>query len=407
MNYQLNIREVTYALSEALDFVGIDDILHGKRVAYMAAEIAKELSWDKKTINMLIELGMLHDCGVSSTYVHTYLVNELDWNNSEAHAIVGEKLLKKTAIYAHLATYVRYHHTHWDLFPDTLSTEEKEISNLIYLADRVDALRAQMRSLGIQAIFSIEEVIKKYTNTMFCPKLADAFLNISPKQSFWFYLENEALDEYLHEWVNGCESQVFSFEEIKEIALMFANIVDAKSKFTAEHSIGVSMLSRYLAELFELSEENCEHVELAGLLHDLGKLRVNDDILNKPMALNADETLRMSRHAFDSDIILRKISGFKEIAYIASLHHEKLDGAGYPYRLGEAEIPFTARIIAVADIFQALVQNRPYRYGLSKEEAYAIIDDLCAKNQLDKHIVSKLKKYLPQCYDYACAKIVE
>ncbi|WP_041957067.1 HD domain-containing phosphohydrolase [Sulfurospirillum arsenophilum] len=404
MNYNLNIREVTYALSEALDLVGIDDILHGKRVAYMAAEVAKELDWDKNTIDMLIALGMLHDCGVSSTYVHTHLVNELDWNNSDVHAIIGEKLLKKTAMYAHLATYVRYHHTHWDAFPETLTTQEKEISNLIYLVDRVDALRAQMSSLGVKAIFSIEEVIKKYVNTMFCPKLAEAFLRISSKKSFWFYLENEALDSYLHEWIKGCENHIFSFEEIKEVALMFANIVDAKSKFTAEHSIGVSMLSRYLAELFNLPEENCEHVELAGLLHDLGKLRVNDDILNKPMALNADETLSMSRHAFDSDIILRKITGFKDIARIASLHHEKLDGEGYPYRLGEEEIPFTARIIAVADIFQALVQDRPYRYGLSKEEAYDMIDDLCTKNQLDKNIVLKLKEYLPQCYDYACAK---
>lgn len=404
MNYHLNIREVTYALSEALDFVGIDDILHGKRVAYMAAEVAKELGWNQTMIDMVIELGMLHDCGVSSTYVHTHLVNELDWNNSEAHAIVGEKLLKETTIYAHLATYVRYHHTHWNLLPETLSSEEREISNLIYLVDRVDALRAQMRTLGVQAIYSIEEVIKKYTNTMFCPKLTNAFLNISPKKSFWFYLENEALEEYLHEWIKGCSSHVFSFKEIKEIALMFGSIVDAKSKFTAEHSIGVSMLSRYLAELFDLSKENCEHVELAGLLHDLGKLRINDDILNKPMALNADEILSMSRHAFDSNIILRKIAGFKDIAHIASLHHEKLDGEGYPYRLGEGEIPFTARIIAIADIFQALVQDRPYRYGLSQEEACEKIENLCAKNKLDKNIALKLKEYLPQCYDYACAK---
>lgn len=78
MNYHLNIREVTYALSEALDFVGVDDILHGKRVAYMAAEVAKVLGWDRESIDELMTLGMLHDCGVSSTTVHTHLVNELD-----------------------------------------------------------------------------------------------------------------------------------------------------------------------------------------------------------------------------------------------------------------------------------------------------------------------------------------
>lgn len=402
MNYHLNIREVTYALSEALDFVGVDDILHGKRVAYMAAEVAKVLGWDRESIDELMTLGMLHDCGVSSTTVHTHLVNELDWNNSEIHAIVGEELLQRTTIFHHLSTYVRYHHTHWHKLPEELSLRDKQIANLIYMVDRVDALRAQMSSLGVRALYSIQEIIKKYSGTMFAPELSDAFLHISMKKSFWFYLDSEALEEYMSEWVNESSSSLFTFEEIKEVASMFAQIVDAKSKFTAEHSLSVSILSRYLAELFHLSEEECEHVELAGLLHDLGKLRIKDDILNKPGPLNADETLAMSRHAFDSDIILRKISGFKTIAHIASLHHEKMDGEGYPYHLEGDAIPFTARIIAVADIFQALIQTRPYRNGMSKEEAFDIVDDLRANHQLDASIVSMLEKHLLECYQRAC-----
>lgn len=404
MNYSLNIREVTYALSEALDFVGIDDILHGKRVAYMAAEVARELGWDAPTIDKLIVLGMLHDCGVSTNAVHTHLVNELDWDNSEEHTLIGEALLQKTFIYAHLATYVRHHHTHWDRLPQTLTSEEKEISNLIYLVDRVDALRKQTSAMGVKAVGSIEEVIQKHSNSLFCPKIVTAFLSASSKKSFWFYLENDALEGYFQEWVKEAKSESFSFDTIKEIALMFAHIVDAKSKYTAEHSIGVSQLSRYVAELCNVSEMECEQVELAGLLHDLGKLRVSDDILNKPAPLNAEEVLSMSRHAFDSNIILRKILGFKEIAHIASLHHEKLDGEGYPYRLEGSEIPLTARIIAVADIFQALVQNRPYRAGLSQEEAYAIIKKLSDSHQLDAEVVATFEAHLAACYEHACAK---
>lgn len=404
MNYSLNIREVTYALSEALDFVGIDDILHGKRVAYMAAEVARELGWDASTIDRLIVLGMLHDCGVSTNAVHTHLVNELDWDNSEEHTLIGEALLQKTSIYAYLATYVRYHHTHWDKLPQTLTSEEKEISNLIYLVDRVDALRKQTSAMGVRAVGSIEEVIQKHSNSLFCPKIVTAFLSASSKKSFWFYLENDALEGYFQEWVKEAKSESFSFDTIKEIALMFAHIVDAKSKYTAEHSIGVSQLSRYVAELCNVSEMECEQVELAGLLHDLGKLRVSDDILNKPAPLNAEEVLSMSRHAFDSNIILRKILGFKEIAHIASLHHEKLDGEGYPYRLEGSEIPLTARIIAVADIFQALVQNRPYRAGLRQEEAYSIIKKLSDSHQLDAEVVATFEAHLAACYEHACAK---
>jgi HD-GYP domain-containing protein (c-di-GMP phosphodiesterase class II) len=120
MDYQLNFREVTYALSEALDYVGIDDTMHGKRVAYMSAEIAKYLGWNSSKINDIIMTGMLHDCGVSSTDVHHHLVTELDWDNAQIHCIRGEMLLQKVSMYCDYAPAIFYHHTHWNAFPNTV-----------------------------------------------------------------------------------------------------------------------------------------------------------------------------------------------------------------------------------------------------------------------------------------------
>lgn len=404
MNYLLNIKEVTYALTEALDFVGIDDIMHGKRVAYMAAEVSKEMLWSKETIDEIIFTGMLHDCGVSSTDVHNHLINELDWDNSQSHAIRGKALLQKTSIYNKYSTYVRYHHTHWNELPNKLLSYEKDLTNLIYLVDRVDAIRAQMKEIIPRSTNTIQETIKKYSGTLFNPILVDAFIKVSSRGSFWFYLEEEALDEYFTEWINTGRNENYTFAQIKELGLMFAAIVDAKSTFTSEHSIGVATLSRYLAELLQLSVDRCEKIELAGLLHDLGKLKVEDYVLTKPSKLNADERLKMNRHGFDSNIILRHIKGFKEIAHIASLHHETLDAKGYPYQLSANEIPLEARIVAVADIFQALVQDRPYRGGLSKEEAYKIIEQMCQDGKLDINVVSKLQNKLQSCYEYALVK---
>lgn len=401
MKYSLNIREVTYALSSALDLVGIDDTLHGKRVAYMASEIAKELFFEENIINDLIFTGMLHDCGVSSTDVHSHLITELDWNNSEIHSIRGYELLKAINIYEKYALYVRYHHTHWDKLPDNLTLLEKDISNIIYLVDRVDALNSQMKSLGSKSISDIQETIQKYSNTMFSPKLVEAFISLSSRDSFWFYLEDEALDEYFVEWIKKNEDENFEYKEVKDISLMFASVVDAKSVYTSEHSIGVSSLSRYLAELFNLNEESCEMLELAGLLHDLGKLRVDDDILNKTTELNADEKIKMNRHGFDSYIILRKIKGFKDIARLASLHHETLDAKGYPYNLKASEIPFEARILAVADIFQALIQNRPYRKGLNMNDAFNILYKMYEDGKIDSKVVDMLKNNLITCYEHA------
>ncbi len=401
MNYKLNLREVTYALSSALDFVGIDDTFHGKRVAYMAAEVLKELKVPKEKIDQIIYTGMLHDCGVSSTDVHSHLITELDWDNAQTHAIVGEQLLNKVSVYQQLSKTVRYHHTHWDALPNNLTEEEKEFSNLIYLVDRVDALRTQFNNSTPQTFYTIAEVIQKYRGSMFSPKLADTFLKISQHPSFWFYLEEDASEEYFAEWIKQGSDESFNFESIKEISLMFAAVVDAKSEFTSEHSIGVSQLSRYIAELMELPLDVCENIELAGLLHDLGKLRIADEILHKPAKLNADERLKMNRHGFDSYIILRKIEGFKEIAYLASLHHETLDAQGYPYNLSKDKIPLEARIITVADIFQALVQNRPYRGGLDKDEAFAILLDMQNKGKLDASVMKFLQEHLEECYQKA------
>ena len=401
MKYNLNIREVTYALSGALDFVGIDDTLHGKRVAYMAAQLAQELTWPQHLIDDLIFIGMLHDCGVSSTDVHTHLVSELDWNNSQVHSLRGEILLKNTSVYSSYAIFVKYHHTHWNELPSELSDLEKNISNLIYLVDRVDAINAQMQISGVKSIALIQDTIKKYTDSMFSPTLVEAFLSASMKDSFWFYLEPDALSEYFTEWIKQGVDDEFSFEIVKEIALMFAAVVDAKSEFTSEHSLGVSVLARYLAECFDLPKNICEKVELAGLLHDLGKLKVDDLILDKPSKLNADERLKMNRHGFDSYIILRHIEGFKEIARLASLHHETLDAKGYPYNLPASQIPLEGRIITVADIFQALIQDRPYRHGLSMDEAYDIVYLMCQEGKLDFNVVAKLKEHLALCYEYA------
>lgn len=187
MKYNLNIREVTYALSAALDLVGIDDTLHGKRVAYMAAELAKELNFEKNIVDDLIFIGMLHDCGVSSTDVHTHLVTQLDWNNSQIHSIRGYELLKATSIYEKYSLYVKYHHTHWKDLPNNLTSLQKDISNIIYLVDRVDALNAQMKNDGIESIGKIQEILEKYSSDMFSPILVEAFISLSSRDSFWFF----------------------------------------------------------------------------------------------------------------------------------------------------------------------------------------------------------------------------
>jgi HD-GYP domain-containing protein (c-di-GMP phosphodiesterase class II) len=401
MIYNVNLREVSYALSEALDYVGIDDTMHGKRVAFMSAEVAKKLGWSQHRIDQLIMIGMLHDCGVSSTDVHSHLVNELDWNNSQVHCLRGSSLLENVGIYHQYAPVILYHHTHWDQFSADVADEIKEYANMIYLTDRIDALRVQLGDASDVERLNIASVIQKYSGTMFSHELVDAYLETSVSDSFWFYMEPEPLNDYFSEWIDAGENDSVSFETLKNIAMMFASVVDAKSTFTSEHTYGVASLARYLAQNCNLPIEIQEKIELSAFFHDLGKLRVADEILTKAGPLNDEERAHMNRHGFDSHMILRKIKGFQDIAKIASMHHETLDSKGYPYHLKSDQIPIEARILTVADIFQALIQDRPYRSGLNAAEAYGIIQKMGEENKLDQKIITLLSCHLEECYDRA------
>lgn len=367
MKYKLNIRQVSYALSEALDMVGIDDI---------------------------INIGMLHDCGVSSTDTHISLVTELDWEGSQKHCIEGAKLLKKVYFYKEYADVVLYHHTHWsDLEKLDLSDNIKFMSNIILLTDRVDALRAQSKTHQ-----EIINILNTQKNKMFKSELVDIFIEISKPDSFWLYLESDNLEVFMHEWISCEVIRAYEYKYLKEIAYMFSNIVDAKSSFTAEHSENVAKVALYISNKFNLTQKQQETLELAALLHDLGKLRVADAILNKKGPLNAEEKHIMDRHGFDSEMILRKIDGFKEVAYLASSHHETLDGKGYPYQKNKNDLSIESRILMLSDVFQALVQNRPYREQLHQNKILEILHEMKTDGKIDIDVLAVIEGNIDELY---------
>jgi len=401
MTYHLNMREVVYSLSEALDYVGIDDTMHGKRVAYMASEIGRYLGWYTNQIDDIMQMGMLHDCGVSSTDVHHYLVSELDWDNSQIHCDRGAQLLQKVERFRDFSTTILYHHTHWDTLPQNLDSKTKDQANLIYLVDRIDSLRIQKGWQKEEEKEQIRSVIRNYSGVMFAPHLVEAFIALSTRESFWFYMEPDALGSYFTEWIIHGENEPINFLTLKNIAQMFADVVDAKSTFTSEHTYGVASLARYLSQLHGFSTEIQEKIELAAYFHDLGKLRVADAILHKQGPLNEEERAHMNHHGFDSHLILQRIKGLQEIGKIASMHHETLDGKGYPYHLSSDQIPLEARILAISDIFQALVQQRPYRDGLDAHEAYRILQSMSQAEKIDAHLLALMEAHLDECYTHA------
>ena len=170
-------------------------------------------------------------------------------------------------------------------------------------------------------------------------------------------------------------------------------MIDAKSPFTASHSQRVAEIADGIAAVLGFDADGRQILRRAALLHDIGKLAVSNRILDKPGKLTDAEFRAIQTHPVHTLAILERAPCFAALAELAANHHEKLDGSGYPRSLDGADLDLPMRVLAVADVYEALTADRPYRGPLPVDEALAIIDrdvparlDATARNALKIHL---------------------
>ena len=194
-----------------------------------------------------------------------------------------------------------------------------------------------------------------------------------------------------------CEDLKRAAEENKALFMgsiqMLAGAVDEKDPYTRGHSDRVTRYSLLIAREMGLDDEFLEILRISAQLHDVGKIGIEDHILKKPGALTPEEFEIMKTHTTKGANILRPVSQLKEMLPGIELHHEALDGRGYPYGLEGDQIPLLARVIAVADTFDALTTNRPYQRAYEPTEALRIIQGLCGKRLDPKPVAALVKVY--------------
>lgn len=405
MPYQdIDLHSAITALSCSLDLVGIDEIKHGKRVAMMAYQIAEELDWPESERLGILHAGMLHDCGVSQIREHRQLTETLEWAGAEAHAERGAEYLSACPLLAHLAPEIRYHHTRWEqLLQLPLDQRTRLRANLLFLADRIDVL--QVPYLNSEQILTAAPAIvarlQTLSGSLFAPELLDAFARVANSQAFWLAMDPDYLDEDLRSLGEKIPPVSLGYTAQRELARLFSRVVDAKSPYTEQHSERVALIARQLAMDFGITGQDLEQVEIAGLLHDIGKLRVSEEIIEKPGRLTANERASMQRHSYDTFRILQRVFAHSKIPVWAGFHHENLRGEGYPFKSAREAQDLECRIISVADIFQALAQNRPYRESMALQN---ILDDLrrrVSAGELDATVVDKLSEHADDYYQLA------
>ncbi|MEW5814431.1 MAG: HD domain-containing phosphohydrolase, partial [Spirochaetota bacterium] len=292
---------------------------------------------------------------------------------------------------SHIAALIRFHHVFWDNGKGrTFQGLEVPLgSHILNLADRVAVLIDKNREI-LGQVNTITEKLKLQSGKMFNPELVNAFTDLAAKEYFWFEAAAPQRESIMFRGVQK-SFILLDMEMLLSFTQLFSRIIDFRSRHTATHSSGVAVVAETLAGLTGFSSRECRLIRIAGYLHDLGKLSVPTEILDKAGPLTADEFNIVKRHPFYTFQLIEQIGNLGDIKGWAAYHHEKMNGTGYPYHLTDQNLSLGSRITMVADIFTALTEDRPYRKGLPTDMVFSILTDKASNNELDANLVGLLK----------------
>ena len=304
----------------------------------------------------------------------------------------GAQIARKLGLSAETSDAIRALDEHWNGtgYPDRLRGKEiPALAQVLAIAQHLDIFACERDPKAAV------QVLCERSGAWFDPALVRIVLHLEHEGKLWTSCLPTDDIEAAREIVLGLEPFPGSgvrvgvqCDEIDMICEAFADVVDAKSPFTYRHSVGVAEVAREIAVTLGLPRARRELVWRAALLHDLGKLAVPNTILDKPSKLTEEEFAIVKEHPRLSREILARIKPFTEMAEIAGAHHERLDGTGYPDNLCDEKLSLEAKLVAVADFYRALVEDRPYRSGMSHQEAMKILE----KASLDSRCVSALDR---------------
>ena len=404
---KLDLTDMLYALSYALDKVETEllgvDTGHGKRVAYLALLMGKEAGFCEEELRDFIGCCLLHDNALTE-FIHDELSNspmseglsvklsdlvEQDRPKMEHdHSIAGEENIRLLPFRTDVKNIILYHHENADgtgaLGMTASQTPLK--AQILHLADLADAtLPFHLETLTLEEFEAFRNWVLSRTGSLFSSEVVELF---SKAVSFdkIIRLHHKGLFTCLHEELHK-EILDYSDDEVRSIARLFAKIVDYKSECTQEHSRGVAEKAEIMARYYGFDTDKTLRFYFAGAMHDIGKLAIVNDILEKPGKLTTDEFEEMKHHSDATYFILSQIKEIPDIVRWASNHHEKLNGKGYPQGLSSKELSFEDQLMACIDIYQALREIRPYKDGMSHEETISIMQDMANRGEINESII--------------------
>jgi putative nucleotidyltransferase with HDIG domain len=412
----IRLSEVVAALSYALDLTEGEPPGHAVRSCLIGMRLAQELELDAATRSDLFYALLLKDAGCSANsarmaalfgaddHVAKRTSKRVDWAGKlpaflwsvrtvapggsmrdralrlkaikdegevtrslmRARCDRGAEIALLVGLGTETAEAIRALDEHWDGGGQPRGLRGEEIplpARILCLAQTAEIFHADG---GVAAAW---EVARKRSGGWFDPDLVDALGACLQDVSFCESLAHDDASAW------EPEDRLLQADDARldGIAVAFAGVIDAKSPWTYQHSDRASVIAASLAAVLGTEGDALNDLRRAALLHDVGKLAISNRILDKPAGLSAAELTVMRRHPLVTTEILERVPAFRRLAPVASAHHERLDGGGYPRGLTGHDLDMPMRVLAIADVYEAVTSERPYRAAMSSDQALAIL----------------------------------
>lgn len=417
---QLRLAELIGALSHALDLTEGQPRGHGQRCCWIGFQLGKAVGFNLEELSDLYYALLLKDLGCSSNAARIcqlYLTDDRNFkqdfkqiNGSLPQALrfvlghtglsapmaerfrsiinilrnggeISRELIEARCHRgAEIAEMMRFSPTvsntilnldeHWDGSGKPEGLDRRGIPQSSQIALLAQVADVFFMSNGRAA--AIKE-IEARAMSWFDPSLVEVFSALAEDEFFWTGLAAPDLPQRVLALEPSDIRRNADDDYLDDVALGFAKVIDAKSPFTSGHSERVAVFADLVAEGLGQSKTQRRSLRRAALLHDVGKLGISNSILDKPGKLTDEEFAAVKKHPIYSGEILSGIGALKDLADVGIGHHEKLDGTGYPHGLKGSQITLATRIVTVADVFDALTAERPYRPALPASVALSIM----------------------------------
>lgn len=422
---KVRLAEVISALTYALDLTEGQRPGHTLRTALIAMRIGRELCLDGEIMGALYYATLLKDAGCSSNAARMAALfgsddqsvkremRLVDWHDKWRLAMqtarncgVGRNPIARIQHFLRIANTpqmtreiiqarcergaqiavalgfpamsseaIAHVDEHWCGLGHPIGLSGDEIPLLSRILLLAQTIEAYWMEHGVKAAL---QMAQQRRARWFDPALVDLTSKWKRDAAWWASLADvDGLESRVVELEPGSEPILANEDRLDRISYAFAAVIDAKTPFTYRHSTNVARYAVRIASAMGADARLARDVLRAGLLHDIGKLGVSNRILDKPGRLTDGERDEIKKHPMWTLQIIGRVSAFKQIADASSRHHERIDGKGYPWGMAGEQLDFTARVLAVSDVYEALTADRPYREGMPVEKVLDIMKHDC------------------------------